>query len=222
MVVTHQVLRAVRLMAFLVAALVPSLGLADWESDYPQHRKAFERGNLKAVKRILEKDRREPEVGRLYRLDNLDTGSALMTALMYAVDSGNIELVKYLRSLGWLDTCRKMSRCGVIHFAAAHGHLHLIKYFISQGFDVYKDGGTGALHAAAVGGHFETLKFLCEKGIDNNVKDYYGKTTLDHVRAKTGVRSRDPRRDARLRKDIPKIVEYLTNRDCTKNLPSKR
>jgi ankyrin repeat protein len=209
-------------MAFVVAVLVPSLCLADWEANYPQHRKAFESGNLKAVKRILAKDRSKPMGEQQYSIHTNDPGGSLMIALSYAIHSGNLELIKYLQSLGWLDTCKKMSRCGVIYFAAADGHLHLVKYFMRQGFDVSEDGGTRALHAAAVGGYFETLKFLCEKGIDNNVKDHYGRTTLDDVRERVGLRSSNPREDARFRRNFPRIVEYLTNRDCTKNLPSKR
>src|SRR5437879_268625 len=147
--------------------LFPTLAMpAGWETSHPKDAKAFETGNLPAVKRILVKD------NYVERDSNL-----LVFALEKAISSGNVELISYLNDRGWLQRCRE-SECYPVHIAATHGKTEAIKFLMTQGFDAKavddpksQYGGNTPLHYAAYFGHLETVRFLCRIGVDASLKN---------------------------------------------------
>jgi hypothetical protein len=211
-----------RLGAILLAVLleVPAVVRgAGWEDTAPGAVEAFEKGDLEAVKETLRLNNYYN-----YGADMESTPPVKIQALHYAVTSGNVELVKYLASLGWLEECRKWKNyCHPIHSAAGRGRIRVIKYLMSVGFDpgaVGGEWGETGLHSAARHGQYETVKLLCEAGADPTIESRLetGFTPLRIAKAGFGTRSLDPdpRKDARVRANLKKVVDYLESGQCKK------
>ncbi len=202
-----------KILALLCLVGLPVYGYClAWESGADAA--FFRTGNLEEVKRAI---RRDPE---FYKDPQL-----ILEALHTAISSGNVELVKYLTSLGWLEVCRKDKYCYLVHVAAEYGRVGVIRYLISQGFDVHavtaptargEGGKQNALHLAADRGHVGAVKFLCERGVDANVKNESGRTALGEARsaAGTGSLGATPREDARNRANLFRVIEYLESGQC--------
>lgn len=174
--------------------------------------KAFETGDLKAVKQI---------VGQKHYFKD-QPNSVIVDALYSAIHSGNLDVVKYLKSQGWLDNCRDNKTCRPIHAAAKQSFKTsgpIIRYFISQGFspDLVDQGGNTPLHYAARAGHIRLVKYLCELGVDPAIKNrYYKMTALEMalLDAGTGQLSSDPKKDAQIRIGLKKVIAYLKSGQC--------
>ncbi len=181
----------------------------------------FKRGDLPAVKRLLAEER---------RYFNTDTTNAvdaniLVQALSFSIKSGNLELVKYLASQGWLAFCKSRSNCYPIHDAAYQEFQSsepMIRYLISQGFSPYavNHAGKTPLHNAVNGGHFKLVKYLCEMGVDPSIKDNYAKETPLNfaLRYITAARFSDEpeEEDAKILAGLKEIIEYLNSGQCKK------
>ena len=194
----------------LVALPISGFGAA-WESS--KEAESFRKGDLASVKRILQKDT-YPE-------------AVILEALPTAVSSGNVELVKYLASLGWLEVCRKDKYCIPIHVAAQYGRVGVMRFLISEGFDAYAvtaptaRGGGGkesALHLAARMGHIRAVEFLCEQGVNADLRNEYGRTALGEAKSTlgTGSLAATKKEDARIRANVAKVIEYLESGQCKK------
>jgi hypothetical protein len=189
---------------------VVALG-ASWEQTAPGAVEAFQKGDLKAVKEVL-------ELNNFYR----DDPQIAVQGLHLAVMSGNVALVKYLDSLGWLDDCRAREDCRLISAAAEKGRIKIIKLLMSRGFDVklVDRGGATALFEAARRGHFETVKFLCDQGVDPSARlleSSGGYTALELARIDYQGRGQlDPnyREATRIRAELPRVIEYLESGQC--------
>jgi hypothetical protein len=109
-------LRTLTLEAFaaVVALSLPMTALpASWEDVHPEQVKAFERGDLAAVKRIIKQD---PDFENPYMIRE---------GLHHAIRSGNVDLIRYLKTLGWIDECRAARDCYPLHSGAGGGwHEH--------------------------------------------------------------------------------------------------
>ncbi len=131
----------------------------------PQVQEALDRGDLKALRGLLKKV-------NYYK----DEPRFKVHAIHGAVGSGNLTLIEYLSSLGWLKECRKPNPlgCELIPLAAQYGRIGMIKWLMTQGFDVKEISpyGATALHSAVQGGKLETVKFLCAQGVDEKAKLY--------------------------------------------------
>jgi len=107
-----------------------------------------------------------------------------ITALHYAAENGDIDVVKYLfvhgADIKAQDTA--LSRA-VIHFAAENGDLECIQYLTENGADLMdKDiHGATALHYAARSGHLDTVKFLVSKKMDYAAKDVRGWSAMHYA-----------------------------------------
>jgi len=201
------------IVALLLLLLLPVQGLsAGWETTNPKDVKAFETGDLPAVKQILVKDNyieRDP--------------SLLIFALQKAISSGKVEMIRYLKSRGWLEQCRK-EKCYPIHLAATYGAVDVIKLLIAEGFDVKEItdpaspyGGETPLHYAARFGHPDAVKFLCEQGVDAGARNKRNRTALDESLRRSALRTLvggDPQKEAKARADTIEATDYLNTHRC--------
>jgi hypothetical protein len=185
---------------------------AGWETSNPKDVKAFETGNLPAIRRILAKDNYIERDPRL-----------LVFALDKAVASGNVELIRYLSDRGWLQTCRQ-AECYPVHIAASNGKIKAIEFLVTQGFDAKaiddfnaQYGGNTPLHYAASFGHLETVRFLCGMGVDASLKNRMGETALDKAKYELDMHHGGSKKEEAATKErFRKTAEYLTDRVCTK------
>ena len=194
-----------------VLVLLPvSAWAASWEQVSPQEVKAFRTGNLKEVKRIVERN------------GIFDDPYTLATALGLAASSGNVEVMKYLKSRGWLERCRRQTRsCFPLHDAADEGaNTIMLGFLIAEGFQV--DGRGPLLMTpmimATENGHLETVKYLCEVGADPNAKNHEGTSALQLASTRLGAVSlhSDRKEDARIRANIKKVIQYFESGQCKK------
>ena len=107
-----------------------------------------------------------------------------MTALLFAAQKGDTEVVKYLFEHGADIKAQDMvlSR-SAIHFAAENGNLDTIKYLAEQGIDLLDKDSLGAtpLHYAAKNNRLDVVKFLVDKKIDYTAKDVRGWTAMHYA-----------------------------------------
>lgn len=127
-----------------------------------------------------------------------------ITALMLAMDSGNIEIIhtildrgldvneiNFVRKLRCKYCTRKRCYCyctgtTVLQEAAALGNLDIVKVLIQYGGNVnapaYGENGARALHAAVSHGNTEVVEFLLENGADvnhlSNEESVYSRSAL--------------------------------------------
>ena len=81
-----------------------------------------------------------------------------------AIANGNIELLRYLKTLG-VDLSK--AKLG----GAVHGnHLDVIKYLVKEGADIHADH-ENALRRAAYNGNLDIVKYLVEKGANPHIDD---------------------------------------------------
>lgn len=107
-----------------------------------------------------------------------------MTALHFAAQNGNIDVVKYLIEHGADIKAQDISLSrSAIHFAAENGNLDTIKFLAEKGVDLQdKDSlGATALHYAAKSNRLEVMKYLVSKKIDYTAKDVRGWTAMHYA-----------------------------------------
>lgn len=128
---------------------------------------ALRSGNMNAAKTLLEQ--------RNTSNDNLQVQ---VYELYEATASGNLELLQYLRGLGWLERCRKESSCLPQHVAAKEAaNVKILDFLISEGFkvDAYDQGDRGMtpLMYATLSGQLDKVKLLCRHGADYRKYSFY-------------------------------------------------
>lgn len=199
---------------FIVFALIMHTQAHAIAFEATEEAQAFKKGDIKTVKRLVEKD-------NYFKDDHKHT----VEALYFAIDSGNLELIKYLASQGWLDICRKESLCAPIYAAAYYEFKKskpMIEFFISQGFSPVAANAYGAtpLHAAAQhSADIDLVRYLCELGVDASVRGgYYKRTALEKAVNSAGAGSLSPNKqeDARIRQGLKKVIAYLESGQCKK------
>ena len=169
---------------------------------------AFETGNLKRVKEILEKDNifTHPRETLL-----------LIQALELGVRSGNLELVKYLDSKGWLTTCKNnQTNCFPIHYVSSQKSIEsmpLVKFFIDKGFspNIVDKYSMTTLHLAAKTGKFELVRYLCNIGVDEKIKNSTNETALEIAKRyfSRGKLSSNSKEKQRIYLGLKNIIEFL-------------
>ncbi|MBC3880683.1 SH3 domain-containing protein [Undibacterium sp. LX40W] len=140
-------------MALLLASL--SAHGATWEETDGQF---FMSGDLKAVKRILAKEKY--------------SGDQLAEAFNYSAMSGNVVLTQYLEGLGWIKACNKLRSCQPMQYASMNDPKpQMVEWLLSKGFK----SDRGSLESAAVlnlpedttiSNSFAVVKIHCDNGVN--------------------------------------------------------
>lgn len=122
-----------------------------------------------------------------------------MTALMFSLLFGYLDISKYLLSKGAeLSSQTKFGNTPLI-FASKYGQLNMVRFLISKGVNInhQNNGGYTALMGAVWYGYLGVVRLLVEKGADINMQDTNGDTALNLT--STSIFS------------SPDVVKYLTS-----------
>ena len=204
----------ITLLFMILTSILPTIAHAlAFEST--EEARAFKTGNLKKVKRLIEQDEYFKDAKPI----------TVVEALYFAIDSGNLDLIKYLASRGWLGICRKEPLCAPIYKASYYKLSRskpIIEFFISQEFNPIEANTYGAtsLHAAVkYSADIDLVRYLCEIGVEESARDhYYKRTALEMaVNELNSGYSASPEELARRRVKYQKIVAYLESGQCRKN-----
>ena len=89
------------------------------------------------------------------------------TAAFLAAELGNLEVLKLLQAQGAnLDVVGTVNQVSALGVAAQNGHSDVVKYLISEGVDLNKQGldGDNAVFMAALSGKFDVVQALAAAG----------------------------------------------------------
>ena len=181
---------------------------------------AFSTGDIAAVKRILAKDH-----------DRGYSGEQLIEALEQAILHGQVELVKYLATRGWLEVCRKAPNCHSVDWAT--DSVEMLQYLVSKGFPITID----ALRSASETGRLQAVEFLCDRGANPHEKyrysvyDYKQNKSVLHegtalqmlkesnsYTGKAQWSSENPLRDAQWSAAVVKVAEFIEKGLCRRGV----
>lgn len=104
-----------------------------------------------------------------------------MTAFLVAAQTGNVQMIRELVSLGADPRANLPDGTGGIRLAAGSKKLDAVKLMVDLGLDV-NDGPKGrpsALHSAIKQGANEIAQYLADHGADFAAKDQFGRTPLE-------------------------------------------
>ena len=99
------------------------------------------------------------------------------TPLAVAISRGNLEMVKYLISLG-AEVNLPKGFYPPLNPAVINGHLEIVKYLIEKGANVNQKSDWSALIEAVRNNRLEIVKILVKAGADVNARAYDGWTVL--------------------------------------------
>lgn len=126
--------------------------------------KACEVGNFDVVNYII-------------RENLVDLKTYGIYALISACAGGHLPIVKLLCKIGVPEDLENESRSLIMANSAMLGHLHILKFLLSQGFRA----DNAAICNAALAGNTEIIRFLIQMGGDPSKDDVLG-----HYACKTG------------------------------------
>ena len=152
---------------------------ADTDEDYDRPRKKKE--NVEIIN-----DFDHIPVDLLPREVNDAANTDGMTALHFAAQKGDMEVVQYLIEHGAdIKAQDSIFSRSVIHFAAENGNLETVKYLTEKGADLLdKDGyGATALHYAAKSNRLNVIKYLVDQKVDYTATDGRGWTAMHYAAA---------------------------------------
>jgi hypothetical protein len=121
----------------------------------------------RASKVILGERKSLSEVSTLEWLISIGVDINKEEILIIASSNGDLELVKYLVSLGAdIHILNEYA----LRLASRHGCLDVVKYLVSVGVDIH-DANESALKWAVANGHLEVVKYLVSLGADIHVNN---------------------------------------------------
>ncbi|GAB6019977.1 Death-associated protein kinase 1 [Chamberlinius hualienensis] len=131
---------------------------------------AVEDGNVDGLKALM----------RLIKIDVDRCNRHGESPVQLASVSGNLEVLKYLRSVG--ANVEKLSNHGdsPMYWATRQGHVDIIKY-LREECSITNErlkSGESCLHVAARYGHANVVQYLCGAGFDLDLQDQHTETAL--------------------------------------------
>ena len=129
------------------------------------------------------------------------------TYLHFAVEGGDLPIVKLLVKHGAVINARGESGSTPLHTAAARSNLPIVKFLVEHGANINQANNRGdiPLYYAAAWGNIPTVKFLVEHGADVNQANNRGDTSLHN---------------AVISNYLP-VVEFLVEKDANINQANK-
>lgn len=154
-----------------------------------------DKGQVKNIKDTIKNDKNIKVKSRKTKLDSLDEPKELKSpvkledvsdVILNAVTKGDIFRLQELIN-GRNVNSKHGSSDTLLHLAAEHGQLAVVKFLLSQGakLDLRNDQGQTALHRASERGQTAALVALLKAGSDIHAKDKSSKTPL-HLAAQKG------------------------------------
>ncbi|MBI5051498.1 ankyrin repeat domain-containing protein [Candidatus Micrarchaeota archaeon] len=143
--------------------------------------KAVENGELKRVKKLIEKGADANECGK-------DSFTPLMKACFYGEPGkGHYEIAKYLKEKGADINFRNKAGWTALFCAVTRGNLKIVQLLVKNGANVNETidaKGKTMLMRAAHEGYLEIVKFLIKSGADFRQKNNggLGWTALDYAK----------------------------------------
>uniref|UniRef100_A0A1I8BJ32 ANK_REP_REGION domain-containing protein n=1 Tax=Meloidogyne hapla TaxID=6305 RepID=A0A1I8BJ32_MELHA len=114
------------------------------------------------------------------------------TPLLWAASGGNVRAFSSLIQAGANRFTADRDRLGVLHCAASHGHLPVVKAMLDLGHhwvvNARDRNGDTPLFFASAYGHLECVKLLLERGADPNHQDRRIRTAAHCAAAKAQLR----------------------------------
>jgi uncharacterized protein len=109
------------------------------------------------------------------------------TALMYAADSGNLEIVKLLLQAGANVSEENNKEQQALTYAIISGHISVVEELLKAVVDVNTRSSDGSTHlmGAASRGRLEIVEMLLKWGANPNIKDIYGATAWSYAMEKS-------------------------------------
>lgn len=100
-----------------------------------------------------------------------------ITPLVFAVClNGDYDYVEFIVNNGGDPMSKYIDGKSVLHFAAKHNRIDLLRYFLDMKLNVDSTDNKGntPLHIAARKGNIDSVKFLVQKGAQINMKNNFG------------------------------------------------
>ena len=107
-----------------------------------------------------------------------------MTALHYAAQNGDIDIIRYLVEHGADITAQDYEQSrSVLHFAAQNGNIECIKYLTEHGANLldHDMNGATAFHHAVLSNNLEAVKYFVTKKLDYKAKDKRGWSAMHYA-----------------------------------------
>ena len=107
-----------------------------------------------------------------------------LTALHFAAQNGNLDIIKFLVEHGADISAQDYEQSrSVIHFAAENGDIECIKYLTDNGANLQdRDvNGATAFHYAVMANNLEAVKYFVTKKLDYTAKDNRGWTAMHYA-----------------------------------------
>jgi TPR repeat protein len=111
-----------------------------------------------------------------------DAKKLISAIVLRAAVTGNLACLQQIQKDGTF--LARVADGGVMHAAAANGHLTIVKWLHEQGLDAAaetNDGLTPAIFASNRG-HIKLLQLLHVMGVDISARNSVGRTALDHAK----------------------------------------
>ncbi|XP_052096630.1 ankyrin-2-like [Mytilus californianus] len=147
------------------------------------------------------------------------------TPLLFAVQNGYLDIVKYLISVGCDREAEQKTGLTPLSVAAFNGHLDIVQYLFTVGCvreTKSKDGRT-ALHVASQYGHFHVTKWLIEEGgISPVVLTYKGKTPFQLAAERDEQDSSEKRKEKNEIMDFLKTVMSTEKQKVSSKIPQQK
>ncbi len=116
-----------------------------------------------------------------YKVETKTTYYGNRNLLHDAANSGNLDLVKKLLSMGFDINSKTTYNKTPLHDAVYSGNYQLVQYLVNNGANIHTEGDYAKwqpIHIAAFYGYTKIVKLFLDKGVKVDVVDGYGYTPL--------------------------------------------